>query len=60
MIESPRLVDLLQRILIALPGRTTVNTLDLTWFGASPLLEAGAVDVLATGSFAPEDVFKFV
>jgi hypothetical protein len=56
MINSPRFIGLLDRGLITLPRSTTIDTLHLTRLASSPLFETGSVDILATGTFAPENI----
>ena len=50
----------LNTILIALPWRTTVNTLNLTRLAFPPLLEAMPMDVISARGFAPDDIFASV
>jgi hypothetical protein len=58
MINGPRFVNLLDRLFIALPWSTAVDTLHLSRLASSPLFEASAMNVLAAGSFAPENIVQ--
>jgi hypothetical protein len=60
MINSPRFTDLLDRALVTLPRSTTIDTLHLTRLAPGPLFETDSVDILATGTFAPENIFWLV
>jgi hypothetical protein len=59
-IKRPRFTNLLDHISIALPRGSAKDTLHLSRFTLSPLLKTSPVDILATSSFAPEDIFWFI
>jgi len=51
---------ILERTRVALPGRTTVRTRDLpAFFTRLPLIKARLVQIVATSSLAPYDLFAF-
>jgi hypothetical protein len=57
LIPLAHLTDPLNAFFIAFPRRTAVYTLYLSGFARSPLLETLLVNIISTGSLAPNNLF---